>query len=181
MGGEIRINSIVGKGSVFTFDIRSGLPEIGSEESGIAEETEITSLSKSDKPDCSGKVFLLVEDNDINQFIAINMLEQSGAAIETASNGLEGVEMFKSSPEKYSIIFMDIQMPVMDGYEATRQIRSSGLKRSKKIPIIAMTANVFKEDVEQAKEAGMNYHISKPLQQDVIDKAIKRFIKPKKD
>jgi len=91
------------------------------------------------------------------------MLEETGIEIDCAENGKKAVEMFGAAPDKYEMILMDIQMPEMDGYEATRQIRALDAPEAKSIPIVAMTANVFKEDVENCLAAGMNDHIGKPL------------------
>ena len=114
--------------------------------------------------DLSGKHILLVEDNMINREIAKEILRTTNAAIDTAENGKEGVETYLSSKENYyDIILMDIQMPVMDGYEAARQIRSSGREDANKVRIYAMTANTFVEDIARAKEAGMDGHIAKPI------------------
>ena len=114
--------------------------------------------------DLSGKHILLVEDNMINREIAKEILRTTNAAIDTAENGKEGVETYLSSKEDYyDIILMDIQMPVMDGYEAARQIRSSGREDANKVRIYAMTANTFVEDIARAKEAGMDGHIAKPI------------------
>ncbi len=114
--------------------------------------------------DLSGKHILLVEDNMINREIAKEILSTTNAAIDTAENGKEGVDTYLSSKEGYyDIILMDIQMPVMDGYEAAGQIRSSGREDADKVRIYAMTANTFVEDIAKAKEAGMNGHIAKPI------------------
>ncbi len=111
----------------------------------------------------AGQHILLAEDIDINREIIMTLLEPTLVEIDYAENGLEAVKMFIKTPEKYDMIFMDIQMPEMDGYEATRQIRALDLKNAKTVPIIAMTANAFKEDIENSHFAGMNDHLSKPL------------------
>jgi signal transduction histidine kinase/CheY-like chemotaxis protein len=107
--------------------------------------------------------FLLAEDVEINREIVLALLEPTEAMIDTAENGLKAVEKFSQNPDKYDLILMDIQMPEMDGYEAARCIRALDCKQAKEVPIIAMTANVFREDVERCLEAGMNDHIGKPL------------------
>ncbi|MDL2313896.1 response regulator [Desulfovibrio sp. OttesenSCG-928-C14] len=111
---------------------------------------------------------LLAEDVEINREIVITLLEDTGITIDCAENGNEAVEMFKAQPEAYAAIFMDIHMPEVDGYEATRQIRNLAVPQAKTIPIIAMTANVFKEDIEHCLAAGMNDHIGKPVDIDEL-------------
>jgi signal transduction histidine kinase/CheY-like chemotaxis protein len=106
---------------------------------------------------------LLAEDMEINREIVLALLEPTGLEIQCAENGKEAVRMFGENPGYYDMIFMDVQMPEMDGYEATRRIRSYDHPRAREIPIVAMTANVFREDVEKCLEAGMNDHIGKPL------------------
>ncbi|WP_461255951.1 response regulator [Treponema sp. R80B11-R83G3] len=117
------------------------------------------------------KRILLVEDVEINREIVQALLEPTQLEIDCAENGLEAVNMFTEAPNKYDMIFMDIQMPEMDGYDATRLIRAIDVPQAKTVPIIAMTANVFKEDVEKCLAAGMDGHIGKPLDFDeVLDK-----------
>ncbi len=115
-----------------------------------------------------GRHILFAEDVEINYEIVRTLLEPTLATIDCAVNGAEAVQMFIREPEKYDLIFMDVQMPEMDGYEATRQIRSVNVPRAKKIPIIAMTANVFKEDIEKCFAVGMNAHLGKPLDMDSL-------------
>ncbi|MDR0553915.1 MAG: response regulator [Treponema sp.] len=125
-----------------------------------------------------GWKILLAEDVDINREIVVTLLEPTGIAIDCAENGVEAVKLFKESPQSYGMIFMDVQMPEMDGYEATRKIREFEREREdffqdrpKGIPIIAMTANVFREDIENCLRAGMNGHVGKPLDfNEVLDK-----------
>jgi CheY-like chemotaxis protein len=122
-------------------------------------------------PDFSGINLLLVEDLMTNREIFKLLFEDTKINIDTADNGLIAVEMFKRNPDKYDIIFMDINMPVMDGYEATRTIRSLEINKAKTITIIAMTADVFREDVEKCLASGMNDHLAKPVDAtDVIRK-----------
>jgi len=96
--------------------------------------------------------------------------------IECAENGAVAVEMFKKSPDEYDLIFMDVQMPEMDGHEATRKIRESNLPNAKTIPIVAMTANVFKEDIEKCLAAGMNNHIGKPLDVEELFSMLRKYL-----
>jgi CheY-like chemotaxis protein/two-component sensor histidine kinase len=129
--------------------------------------------------DYTGKCVLIAEDVDINREIIMTLLEPTKLDIECAENGAIAVSMFSVAPEKYDIIFMDVQMPEMDGYEATRQIRAmsaEGVSKASEVPIIAMTANVFREDIERCLEAGMNEHIGKPLDIDKVLELIKKYI-----
>ncbi|MCL1859469.1 MAG: response regulator [Oscillospiraceae bacterium] len=114
-------------------------------------------------PDLSGVSIILAEDVEINREIFISLLEDTRISIDIAENGLIATEKFKKNPDKYNIIVMDIQMPEMDGYQATKTIRSLDIPRAKSIPIIAMTANAFREDIERCLEAGMDDHLSKPI------------------
>ena len=117
-----------------------------------------------------GYSILLAEDVEINREIVLAFLEPTGLEIDCAENGAIAVEKFAANPAKYDLIFMDLQMPEMDGYNAAKNIRASGLKRAEEIPIVAMTANVFKEDIEKCLAAGMNGHTGKPLDyNEVID------------
>jgi len=118
--------------------------------------------------DFSNFSVLLADDVEINREIVLSMLETTGLKIDCAENGVQVVKMFETMPEKYSLIFMDIQMPEMDGYEATRKIRALSAPHAKTIPIIAMTAHAFREDIDRCKEVGMNSHISKPINFDEV-------------
>jgi CheY-like chemotaxis protein len=111
----------------------------------------------------AGRRMLLVEDVDINREIIQVLLAPTQVEIDSAENGVEAVRMFTEAPLKYDLIFMDIQMPEMDGYDATRRIRTQDIPNAKTVPIIAMTANVFREDIERCLAAGMNDHIGKPV------------------
>jgi signal transduction histidine kinase/DNA-binding response OmpR family regulator len=120
---------------------------------------------------------LLVEDVEINREIVLTLLEPTEAEIDCAENGEQALRMFSETPFRYDIILMDIQMPVMDGYEATRRIRAVEAKISeKRIPIIAMTANVFREDVERCLEAGMDSHIGKPIDYEEVVRKLKKYM-----
>ena len=119
-------------------------------------------------PDLTGMTLLLVEDVEINREILAAVLEETHITIESAENGRIGVDMFEANPDRYDVIFMDIQMPEMDGYDATRLIRASAKPRGADIPIIAMTANVFKEDVDRCLAAGMDDHLVKPVDEERV-------------
>ena len=133
----------------------------GSDETASASDTDAVSLN--------GLKVLAAEDNEINAEILTELLSDEGVVCDIAHNGREALEMFeKSEPGQYDIIFMDVQMPVMNGYEATRAIRACAHENAKTIPILAMTANAFDEDVKSALDSGMNAHMSKPIDIDKL-------------
>jgi signal transduction histidine kinase/CheY-like chemotaxis protein len=158
MGGKIWIESEVGKGSSFIFTFKAKI--VTEEEQTACDANEET---QQEKFSFAGRHILLVEDMEINREIVLALLEPAKLQIDCAANGTEAVRIFSAAPAKYDLIFMDVQMPEMDGYEAARRIRASGLPCCETIPIIAMTANVFREDIEKCLEAGMNDHVGKPL------------------
>jgi len=123
-----------------------------------------------------GRCILLAEDVEINREIVITLLEPTLLEIDSAEDGREAVRKFGEDPDRYEMIFMDIQMPEIDGYEATRQIRAMDDPKAKTIPIIAMTANVFKEDVEHCLEAGMNGHVGKPLNIEEVQETLRFYL-----
>jgi PAS domain S-box-containing protein len=123
-----------------------------------------------------GRRVLLAEDIEINREIVLALLEPTLLEIDCAENGLQAVNMFTEAPERYDIIFMDLQMPEIDGYEATRRIRALDNPAARKIPIIAMTANVFKDDIEKCMEAGMNDHIGKPLDINTVMEKLRTYL-----
>ena len=131
---------------------------LGTTKTAAAEEA-----SPEQQDNFAGRRILLVEDVEINREIVLALLEPTAITIDSAENGVEAVKKFTESPGIYDMIFMDIQMPEMDGYEATRRIRAIEVERGGEIPIIAMTANVFREDIERCLAAGMNDHVGKPL------------------
>jgi CheY-like chemotaxis protein len=120
---------------------------------------------------------LLAEDVEINREIVLSLLEPTCLKIDCAVNGKEALQKFGEAPDQYDMIFMDLQMPEMDGLDATRNIRALDISRAKEIPIIAMTANVFKEDVEHCLAAGMNGHIGKPLDFDEVINILKTYLR----
>ena len=123
----------------------------------------------------AGRRVLLAEDIEINQEIVCALLQHTGVVIEVAVNGREAVEMFKADPSRYDMIFMDIHMPEVDGYEATKMIRSLDVSKARTVPIVAMTANVFREDVEKCLASGMDDHVGKPIDLDEIIAKMRRF------
>jgi CheY-like chemotaxis protein len=124
----------------------------------------------------TGQHILLAEDVEINREIVFSLLEDTGVGIDSAENGRQVVEMFKANPSKYNIILMDIHMPEMDGFEATRRIRALDSEQAKTIPIMAMTANVFREDIEKCLAMGMNDHLGKPIDVDELIKKLKQHL-----
>ena len=182
MGGRIWVDSQVGSGSTFAVELPFGIDreeglggilEQGTEFSGIASnQTESHA-----KFDFTGRHFLLAEDNEINMEIAVELIGMTGAATDTAENGKEALELFsRSEPGYYDLILMDVHMPVMDGYEATKQIRCLERPDALHIPIFAMTANAFDEDKEESERAGMDAHIAKPLDVEALYRTISRFL-----
>jgi CheY-like chemotaxis protein len=170
MGGSIRIDSKPGEGSVFSFTIR--VKRI--DESPEAEPSPDTAGGTDN---FKGYRILLAEDVEINREIVLALLEPTELEIDCAGNGLEVVRMFREAPDKYDLIFMDVHMPEMDGYEATRQIRALG-NGLKPVPIVAMTANVFRQDIEKCLESGMNDHVGKPLDFNDVLAKLRQYLKP---
>jgi CheY-like chemotaxis protein len=168
MGGTITFESKEGVGT--TFVIR--LPfKINLYADKREEQKDVSEKS------IKGLHILLAEDNELNMEIAEFMLQNEGADVTKAWNGQEAVELFRNSePGEFDVILMDIMMPVMNGYEATKMIRSLDREDAKAIPIIAMTANAFTEDRLRAKEAGMNEHISKPVDVRLLVKVICKLV-----
>ena len=136
---------------------------------------EMETIAEENDPDFSNVTLLLAEDVEINREIFISLLEDTGIRIDIAENGLIAVRKFKDNPDRYNIIIMDVQMPEMDGCEATRTIRSLDIPKAKSIPIIAMTANAFKEDVDKCIACGMNDHLAKPIDIEAVIQKISLF------
>lgn len=167
MNGTIEITSKEGEGSVFIITLPF--------KTAAAPESHLTGTS-AEAADIAGLSLLLAEDNDINAEIAQTLLTDAGARITVVHDGRQAVEAFRNHPEgTFDAILMDIMMPVMDGFEATRAIRQSKRADAEKIPIIAMTANAFDEDVKKSMAAGMNEHLTKPLQIEKVIAAISRL------
>ena len=127
--------------------------------------------------DYTGYTIMLAEDIEINREILLTLLEHTNLTVDCAENGILAIKMFEAAPEKYSMIFMDVQMPEMDGYDATRAIRDLDIPRAKEIPIIAMTANVFREDIEKCFEVGMNDHVGKPLDINTVLSILRKYLR----
>lgn len=169
MGGTIDVESELGQGSCFEvlIDLR------------IAEDRFVSSAEQAEKDEPAGNVlkgmrFLCAEDNELNAEILMELLKIEGAECTICENGKRVLEAFEqSAPGDYAMILMDVQMPVMNGYEATKAIRRSSHELSKTIPIIAMTANAFSEDIQHSLAAGMNAHVSKPVEMKVLEKTIR--------
>ena len=180
MGGSIHVTSVQGSGSTFTVDLPFGKVKESGELARFSDINGRDDLAK----DCyvidydfKGKRILLIEDNELNREIAEELIGATGASVESAEDGVQAVEKFKESAEGYyDLILMDVQMPHMDGYEATRCIRALGRSDAQKVPIFAMTANAFAEDVQKSREAGMNAHISKPLDIRAVYKQMNRYL-----
>ena len=169
MGGTIDVESELGQGSCFEvlIDLR------------IAEDRFVSSAEQAEKDEPAGNVlkgmrFLCAEDNELNAEILMELLKIEGAECTICENGKRVLEAFEqSAPGDYDMILMDVQMPVMNGYEATKAIRRSSHELAKTIPIIAMTANAFSEDIQHSLAAGMNAHVSKPIEMKVLEKTIR--------
>lgn len=158
MGGEVRVESELGKGSTFIVTIPYEYRKM-EEENILIEEPVVKEDS------LKGKRVLVAEDHPLNQKIVKALLEKEGAQVEMAGNGKIAVDTFQSMPiHWFDAILMDVRMPVMDGYQATQNIRATKREDAKEIPIIAMTANAFEEDIRASREAGMNAHLSKPIE-----------------
>ena len=142
---------------------------------GIEKNTLVSKKQKTCKDTFEGRRILLAEDIEVNREIVMALLEPTLVTIDCAENGVEAVRMFSEASDSYDMIFMDVQMPEMDGYEATKHIRALDVPKAKTIPIIAMTANVFREDIEKCLSAGMNGHVGKPIDFEEVFCQMKRY------
>jgi signal transduction histidine kinase/CheY-like chemotaxis protein len=171
MGGKISITSELNKGSTFDFSLYFDKGELPASQ---------TTDDKHEAINLNGKRMLLAEDIEINRLIVCELLSLSGLAIDEVENGRLAVDVFNDSPEGfYDIIMMDIQMPVLNGYEAAKEIRALDRADAKTVPIIAMTANAYKEDVEHALAVGMNGHLAKPIDKPAFMETVGKIMKDK--
>lgn len=167
MGGNIQVNSQLGKGTEFIVDLTVEIAEKD-------EEKEQNNTSVEDLKDAR---ILLVEDNEINIYVAQLILEKAGCIVEVARDGKQALEQFLKSEEGYfKAILMDVRMPVMNGIEATREIRALPREDAGKIPVIAMTADAFDEERKQTLDAGMNYHLSKPINPQILYNVLSKYL-----
>jgi PAS domain S-box-containing protein len=175
MGGEIWVESEPEKGASFFCTASLGIPVSG-ESVNIEQASGHKTDGENADVDFSGKVILLVDDIEINLEIAVAVLKPTNVTIDTAQSGKEAVAMFTANPARYDLILMDMQMPEVDGLQATRMIRALDMPEAFVIPIIAMTANVFKEDIKKCIDAGMNDHLGKPIVLDDVIRMLSHYM-----
>lgn len=176
MQGTIEVTSSLGNGTTFT--VMLPLEICNTDVSGNTEQSGEDTPDSVEELDGNGRKVLIAEDNEINMEIGVEILRMFGFEVEQAWNGKEALDLFRESEEnEYALIVMDMKMPVMDGCEAARQIRRLNRPDAKTIPIIAATANAFTEDIALTQKAGMNAHISKPIDFDVLKKTIAKLLK----
>ena len=181
MGGNIWVESELGKGARFIFTVKILYSEQNNLSSNKNYSTDIVKTEKLNLTNSkfTGMKMLIAEDIEINREILMSLLDNSELTIDCVENGEEALTMVKKAPDKYDIILMDVQMPVMDGLEATQKIRSLPGCEPDKLPIIAMTANVFKADIEECLKAGMNNHLSKPLDINKVFEVLNKYLSSK--
>lgn len=181
MGGTIAVKSRQGEGTevrvILLFKVSSRVAECETKVFKKTGQMKILSERGNSENLLKGKKILLAEDNELNREIAVELLKEEGFILDTAEDGTIAVEKMRTAkPGQYDLILMDIQMPIMDGYEATRQIRKLKNPETANIPIVAMTANAFEEDRQKALEAGMNEHVSKPIDMERLLEVVKKVL-----
>ncbi len=190
MGGTITVESKLGSGTEFTVDMKlqiyqeDAVREAESEE--VSNQTADASNSKQAEQDIAEMFqelqFLAAEDNELNAEILTEILRMLGSSCDVVGNGQEAVKRFEDSvPGQYDAILMDVKMPVMSGYEATKAIRAGSHPDAKEIPIIAMTANAFTEDIKAAQDCGMNAHIAKPIDLKQFQTTVVRLVRERRE
>ena len=176
MGGSISVESVLGRGSTFRFTIRAKVLDALPEHSPV-QQPYVASGTTLETPNLSAFRALIVDDLDINRIIIMELLAETGLQMDEAENGQMALDLFSdSAPGTYDVIFMDMQMPVMDGNTTTRAIRALERADARTVAIIAMTANVFKSDIDSALSAGMNAHVGKPLDIGTVYEVLHRFL-----
>lgn len=183
MDGTIDVESSLNKGSKFTINVLLKLADNEDSEAGDTKNGQVyksldNNLNHMSQINYAGKNILLVEDNELNREIATEIIGLTGANVETADDGQQAVDMLTGRPYKYyDLVFMDIQMPVMNGYQSAKAIRNINSPYTTDIPIIAMSANAFAEDVVKSRQAGMNDHIAKPIDIQLLGQLLRKWLK----
>jgi len=175
LGGDIWVISKPEQGACFFFELDADLGEPvcrSGESQSVSPQADAAETAR----DWKKYTILFAEDVEINREIVEITLNETGVKIVSVGNGAEAVEQFTANPDRFDLVLMDVQMPVMDGLSATRQIRELNQGRAKTIPIIAMTANAFKEDIDICRKAGMNEHIAKPIDMDIFFKLLDKYL-----
>ena len=177
MDGKIWVESELNEGAKFTFTVKALRSKRSDDDENERPEKYKAGEDAGRIGEFSDRTLLLAEDIEINREIFVGLLGSTGLKIDCAGNGIEALEMVEAAPDKYDMVFMDMQMPKMDGLEATRRIRALPALKGARLPIIAMTANVFRDDIEKCLEAGMDDHIGKPLDMDRMMEILHKYLK----
>ena len=177
MNGTIRVDSKLGIGTCFAVNIPMRIPKSAINEEQMPVQCETQSEGEIGAEKCSGRRFLLVDDNELNREIGQEILQMLGARVDLACDGQQAIDVLIHSPAgQYDAVFMDVQMPVKNGYDATRELRACTRQDLNELPIFAMTANAFADDVQDALDAGMNAHLAKPLDMSALFRVLDRYL-----